>query len=77
MRITFINVSRYSGTRSRLLLESADKQLETLTESERKNFDTLVEAEQALNEAVDIKAVFNIWHDEERCFSVRQFTESK
>ena len=50
------------------LLESADKQLETLTESERKNFDTLVEEhvykiilEQALNEAVDIKAVLQKW----------------
>lgn len=50
------------------LLESADKQLETLTESERKNFDKLVEEhvykiilEEALNEAVDIKAVLQKW----------------
>ncbi len=50
------------------LLESANKQLETLTESERKQFDTLVEEhvykiilEEALNEAVDIKAVLQKW----------------
>ena len=50
------------------LLESADKQLDTLTESERKQFDTLVEEhvykiilEEALNEAVDIKAVLQKW----------------
>ena len=77
MRITFIQYyipSALAGIVEREadyyenLLESADKQLETLTESERKNFDTLVEEhlykiilEQALNEAVDIKAVLQKW----------------